>query len=108
MRTANMGLRFLLELALLAGVAWWGWDALGWWAAVALPLGLAVVWGSFLSPKARWTMRVPARLALELTVFGAATAAYYGAGGVAAAVAFAAIAAASELVHWTEPPSSPV
>ena len=105
-RTANLGLRFLLELGLLAGVAWWGWHEWGWWAAVLLPIALAVVWSSFLSPKARWTIPVRARFALELVVFAAGTAAYLRAGGAGVAVAFAVVAAASELVTWTGRASS--
>jgi hypothetical protein len=108
LRTANLGLRFLLELAMLAGLAWWGWHEWGWWAAILLPLALAFVWGSFLSPKARWMLPRPARLVLELAVFAAAAAAYYGAGGVAFAVGFGAVAAVSELVHWTAPAPPPV
>lgn len=106
LRTANSGLRFLLEFAMLAGVSWWGWNELGWWAAIVLPLALAFVWGSFLSPKARWTIPTRARFALELAVFASAVAAYYGAGGVAPAVGFGAAAAASELVSWTGPATS--
>jgi hypothetical protein len=108
LRTANAGLRFLLELAMLAGVAWWGWHEWGWWAAIALPLAFAVVWGSFLSPKARWTIPTAARFALELVVFASAGAAYYGAAGAAVAVGFGVAAAVSELVHWTSPAISPV
>ena len=63
-RTANLALRFLLELGLLVGVGWWSKHAVGWWAAVVFPLAAAVVWGSFLSPKARWTIQPPVRLAL--------------------------------------------
>jgi hypothetical protein len=108
LRAANMGLRFLLELALLAGVAWWGWHAWGWWAAILLPVALAFVWGSFLSPKARWSIPLRARFALELAVFVTAAAAYYGAGGVGVAVGFGAVAAVSEILHWTVPAISPV
>jgi hypothetical protein len=108
LRTANMGLRFLLELALLGGVAWWGWHEWGWWAAVLLPVALAFVWGSFLSPKARWSIPLGARLTLELAVFAAAAAAYYGAGGVAVAIGFGAVAALSEVLHWTAPATSTV
>jgi hypothetical protein len=77
-RTANLGLRLLFELGLLVGVGWWGGHAPGWWAAVLLPLAAAVVWGSFLSPKARWTILPAARLVLELVLFSLAAVAYWG------------------------------
>ena len=100
-RTANLGLRFALELALLVGVGWWGGHVVGWWAAVLLPLAAAAVWGAFLSPKARWTIPRPARLVLELVLFSLAAAGYYGAGRPAIAVGFAVAVAVSEFVTWT-------
>jgi hypothetical protein len=103
-RTANLGLRFLLELALLVGVGWWGGQAVGWWAAALLPVAAALVWGAFLSPKARWTIPRPARLVLELVLFSLAAAGYYGAGQPWIAVGFGAAVAVSEVVTWTAPP----
>ena len=102
-RTANLGLRFLLELGLLVGVGWWGGHTVGWWAAVVLPLAAAVIWGSYLSPKARWTIPPAARLVLELVLFGLAAAGYYGAGQPWIAVGFAAAVAVSEILTWTAP-----
>jgi hypothetical protein len=102
-RTANLGLRFLLELGLLVGVGWWGGHAVGWWAAVLLPLGAAIIWGSFLSPKARWTIPPAARLVLELVLFGLAAAGYYAAGHPWIAVGFTALVLLSEIVTWTSP-----
>jgi hypothetical protein len=102
-RTANLGLRFALELALLVGVGWWGGHVLGWWAAVLLPLVAAVVWGAFLSPRARWTIPRPARLVLELFIFALAAAGYWGAGQPWIAVGFAVAVAVSEVVTWTGP-----
>jgi hypothetical protein len=102
-RTANLGLRFLLELGLLVGLGWWGGHVVGWWAAVLLPLGAAIIWGSFLSPKARWTIPPAARLVLELVLFGLAAAGYYGAGQLWIAAGFAALVLLSEIVTWTSP-----
>jgi Protein of unknown function (DUF2568) len=100
-RTANLGLRFLLELAMLVGLGWWGGHVVGWWAAVLLPVAAALVWGAFLSPKARWTIPRPARLVLELVLFALAAAGYYGAGQSSIAVVFAVAVAVSEVVTWT-------
>jgi hypothetical protein len=102
-RTANLGLRFLLELGLLVGVGWWGGHALGWWAAVLLPLAAAAIWGSFLSPKARWTIPPAARLVLELVLFGLATVGYWRAGHPWIAAGFGALVVLSEIVTWTSP-----
>jgi uncharacterized protein DUF2568 len=104
-RTANLGLRFLLEIGMLVGLGWWGAHAAGWWAALLLPAGAALVWGSFLSPKARWTIPRPARLVLELFLFGLAAAGYDAVGRPWVAVGFAAAVAVSEVVTWTAPPA---
>jgi hypothetical protein len=102
-RLANLGLRFVLELALLVGVGWWGGHVVGWWAAVLLPLVAVLVWGAFLSPKARWTIPRPARLVLELVLFAFAAAGYYGAGHPWIAVGFVIAVGVSEVVQWTGP-----
>ena len=55
---ANLALRFLLELAALAAMSWWGWETGGSTAArlalaIVFPLAVAFVWGTFIAPKAR-------------------------------------------------------
>lgn len=72
-RRAALAVRFLLELALLVGVAtlalqlvpeWWGWIV----AALAA-LVVAMLWGLFLSPKASVPLPPPAAVALEALLF---------------------------------------
>lgn len=89
-----LGLRFLIELALLAGAATAavrlvpGWA--GWVVAVAAVAVLAVVWGLLLSPKARFDIRPAGRVCLEALLFGAIGAALGASGfGVAGATLFA-------------------
>jgi hypothetical protein len=81
---ANAALRFVLELAALAALAYWGWTThtgllrVGW--AVGLPLVAALVWGLFRVPDdpSHNPEHVPvpvtgvARLLLEVTLFAAA------------------------------------
>ncbi|MFI9004437.1 YrdB family protein [Streptomyces sp. NPDC053541] len=74
----NEGLAFLLELAALAVLAWWGWASPGPLAprlllAVVLPAAAAFVWGLFAAPKARFPVALPIVLAVKALVFGAAT-----------------------------------
>ena len=57
MRAVNLALRFLLELAGLAALAYWGWQAadslpLRLVYAVLAPLALAVVWALVVAPGA--------------------------------------------------------
>ncbi|MDX2562030.1 YrdB family protein [Streptomyces sp. TX20-6-3] len=76
----NEVLAFLLELAALAVLAWWGWESAESIAprlllAVAAPAAAAVLWGLFAAPKARFRVPVAGVLAVKALVFGAAVAA---------------------------------
>ena len=93
MKAANLALRFVLELAALAALAYWGWGVT-WVIAVAAPAAWIVLWATFGSPKARVKLSTPWRIVFEAVVFGAAAAALWAAGQeVGALVLFAAWAA---------------
>ena len=76
MRDLNLVFRFILELIVLAALAVWGFGA-STELVVQLALGLGapaiviVVWAMFVSPKATRRLEDPARLVLEVVVFGA-------------------------------------
>ena len=57
MRGANLVLRFLLELSALAATAYWGFSTTSgvtqWVLGLGAPALVAVVWGLFVSPKAK-------------------------------------------------------
>ena len=81
-KLANLALRFLLELCALG---YWGFktgESVG--AKIGLgigaPLLAAIVWGTFLAPRASIPTPGFLRLVLELVVFGLASAALYSAG----------------------------
>jgi hypothetical protein len=81
----NLGLRFLLELASLGALGYWGFTLpLGLLSRLLLglgaPLAAALLWGTFVSPKAAIPLPGEWRLVPEALVFGAATAALYFAG----------------------------
>ena len=84
----NLGVRFLLELSILASLGYWGWtEHNGIWRflwGVGLPLAAAVVWGTFRVPNdpGPAPVRVPGfvRLLLELGLFAAAVAFLFAAG----------------------------
>ena len=100
MHAVNLGLRFLLELAALAALGYWGAQAGGSTAtqivlAVAAPLAAAVFWGAFVAPKRAVEVSAPVRIAIELVVFAAATAGLAAAGHGELAVVFAAAAVAN-------------
>jgi hypothetical protein len=73
----NLGIRFLLELAMLVALGWVGGEIGSSWPvsvllAIALPVLAAVVWGMFIAPKAPRRLTDPAKLAVELVLFAAA------------------------------------
>jgi hypothetical protein len=108
LRTINLAVRFLLELASLGSFAYWGatlpaGTALRSTAAVGIPLGVAVLWGIFISPKARIPTGTLGRAGLGLVVFLAAAAALHARGHSALAVAFAVVAVVSSLVVYALP-----
>lgn len=104
---ANLAVRFVLELALLASMAYWGWGraagALRYLLAVGLLLLGMALWGIFNVPGDRSRsgaapVPVPGvvRLALELALFGFATWALIDAGRVILGVIFGALV----IVHY--------
>src|SRR5689334_21037590 len=96
MGNANYGLRFLLEMATLVALAYWGFHEFGgvaqWLIGLGAPLLVAVVWGTFMSPKASRPTFDPVRLLIEVAVFGAGVAALYAAGATVLATVFAVLA----------------
>jgi len=100
MRSLNLVFRFILELVVLVALLLWGFrssaDLL-----VQLVLGLGAVavaiavWGTFVSPKAPRRLEDPARVALEIVVFGAGTLAFVAADALVLGLLLALSAAIS-------------
>jgi uncharacterized membrane protein len=66
-------LAFLAEVAMLVGLCWAGWTMsdstlLSWLLAILLPSMAAVVWGTWLSPKARHRLPTSYRWAAKVTL----------------------------------------
>lgn len=100
---AAAGVRFSMELAALASLAWWGWSAGGSPVqraslAVAAPLAAAVVWGLFCSPKAAVPLPLLPTLAVQALVLGAAAWALLSLGKPVLAGVFAVLVVASAAV----------
>ena len=97
MRYVNDGLRFVLELSALAALAYWGFHTesgiLQWVLGLGAPLAMAVIWGSFMSPKAPQPAHDPIRLVAEIAIFGAAAVALADADHATLATVFAATVA---------------
>lgn len=99
----NLGLRFVLELCLLAAVAYWGFQLdqrglLRAAAATGAPLLVALVWGMFVAPKAWRRLDDPWHLLLEIVLFGVGAAALVAAQRPAWGVALLLIFLANRLL----------
>ena len=98
MIAVSLTLQFLLELAVLAALAYWG-SATGDSTsvqvalAIAAPLLALVAWGIFGSPKAPLHLKGVWRILLRVLLFGSAAAALAAAGHVVLGLAFAAVVA---------------
>jgi uncharacterized membrane protein SirB2 len=89
----NVALRFILELAGLVAVAWWGFHAAdgatGWLLGVAGIVVFVVVWGLFVAPRARYPQPPRIRLVAGTVILLTTAALLATTGAVAVAVAFA-------------------
>ncbi|MGW0935007.1 YrdB family protein [Streptomyces sp. NPDC002666] len=93
---ANEVLAFLVELAALACLFWWGFS-LGDTVVVQLPLGLGVLtiaialWGLFAAPRARFRLPLSGVLAVKTVVLGGGALALHGVGHPVASVVMAVV-----------------
>lgn len=108
MSSANLALRFVLEIMALGALGYWGWAQTDSWWRVGSALGVvafaAVLWGTFAvandpSRGGSGLVQVPglARLALELLIFGSAAYALKSVGRPTLAIALTA----AVLIHYS-------
>jgi hypothetical protein len=103
LKGSNLALAFLLELCLLAALAFWGFRAgngplaragLG----IGAPLLMAVLWGILMAPRAPVQLPGALHLALALVLFGLGVAALFAAGQLRLAVIFAVAIVLNQLL----------
>ena len=79
MQAANDALQVVLEVLVLASLAFWGWeegDSLGRWVlAIGVPLAVAAVWATLVTRFSVSKLEDPSRLRLELAIVACAAAA---------------------------------
>ena len=96
LKASNLALKFFLELAAFAALAYWGATvgegAVAVLLAVAAPAVAIALWAVFAAPKSRRRLPRGPRVAFELAVFGLAALALLAAGSTGAAAVFAALA----------------
>ena len=95
-KSLTLLVRFLLELCMLAALGYWGFKtgdsaATQWLLGLGAPALAAVVWGTFIAPKA--TVKVPTAvwIGLQVILFGAAAVALAAVAPVSLAALFVAV-----------------
>lgn len=85
LKMLNLAIRFLLELCMLAAVGYWGFRTQSTWlmkilCGIGLPVLIALLWGTFLAPKATHPLRGVSFLLLELALFASGAVALFASG----------------------------
>jgi uncharacterized protein DUF2568 len=93
-KAANLGLRFLLELCLLAALAYVGLQV-SIVLAILLPVLVALIWGLFVSPKARFPVSSTWWIGIQIVLFGGAVVGLIVAGSTLLGVVFGVVVAAN-------------
>jgi hypothetical protein len=100
-KSANLLLKFLLELAALASFAIWGAETgsgvVAVVLAIAAPLAMVVLWGRFAAPRAPGRLSVRTRIPFELTVFALAVVGLLTVGHTVAAIVLAGVVVVNSL-----------
>jgi len=96
LKLLNLGVRFLLELCILAIFSYWGFQTgsntfMKFLSGLGAPILFAVTWGTFLAPKSPGRLHEPWLLLLELVIFALACWALYSTGNAGLAAGFGSI-----------------
>lgn len=96
MKTANVSLRFLLELCVLGSLSYWGFQTgrvvlLKVAVGIGTPLLVAIIWGFFGAPHSSMARSGFQHLVLEIMLFGLAIVALMATDRTALALTFGAI-----------------
>lgn len=107
LQNANLAARLALELCALVAISYWGFHlnrskVVRVVVGIGAPLAAAVIWALFASPHTHIPVAGPVKAAVQLAVFGAATAALIRMRRPRLAVVFACVAAANAtlIVLW--------
>ena len=98
---------FLAELAMLAGLFWWGYKNFdGYWSwliGLSIPFFVSVIWSVSLSPKAPRPLPTPLKVTVRLALLLAGAAAWWFADQPIVAILTAAAALIGTAIAWRWP-----
>jgi hypothetical protein len=101
-KTANLGLKFLLELVAIAAFTYWGASRspviLAVILAIAVPAVFVAAWGMWAAPRSPRRLPRQTRVPFELGCFTLAAVALIAAGATVAGIAVAVVAAVNALL----------
>lgn len=108
-QSANLALRFMLEVGALVSLSYWGFHlaapaSLRTLLGVGAPLTAAIAWGLLAAPHAAIALPGPAKAVVQTLILGSAAAGLVHAGRIQAAALFGAIAVvnAALLTVWSQ------
>ena len=109
LKAVNLGIAFLLELCVLAALAYWGFQTadsllLKIVLGIGAPLLVAVIWGRFMAPTSKGRLTGLRYLLAKLVIFGVAAIALAVAGQVTLAIIFAIVSVINQilLIVWKQ------
>jgi hypothetical protein len=100
----NLGVRFLLELSMLAAVGYWGFKTHSSWAmkilfGIGLPILIAVIWGYFMAPKSTHRLSGIPFTIMDFVLLGSGAVALYASGQMTLAWVYAVVLVISEVLR---------
>jgi Protein of unknown function (DUF2568) len=102
LRAGNLALKFAVELAAIAALAYWGASLSGPLLPVLMmvlaPAAMIALWGRFAAPRAKRRLSRPARIPFELTILLLAAVALLAAGADVLAVVLAGVVVLNALL----------
>jgi hypothetical protein len=104
LKTINLGIRFILELSMLAAVGYWGFKTHSSWAmkilfGIGLPLLLAVIWGYFMAPRSMHRLSGIPFTAMDIILLGSGAVALYASRQINLAWIYAVVLIISEILR---------
>jgi Protein of unknown function (DUF2568) len=103
LRGIVLTVRFLCELGMLIALVYWGFTvgdgAAAWVLGLGAPAIVAVIWGTFIAPKATRPLSVPVRVSIEIDLFVLTAVALWFAAAPAAAVALGVLGVTTSVLN---------
>lgn len=103
MKAANDTIRFVVEIAALVAISYWGFHDHSSWAeklilGIGVPVLVAAAWAIWMAPQSGRRAPEGMRAVLEIVIFGLATTALATSTGAVLAIVFAAVAGVNTVI----------